>query len=173
MPRSQDGWADATHPDTDMGIEGEPGAFGAGLISTSVSRAPLPDFVALLETEFAASIANEHHARSVTSSSLGAGEVVLTARELAGHSQRRLAGKIGTSQPAIAMIESGRRLPTTRTLVKIAEAAGLELVVGLRRPGATHPVCLGALVANPDDGLADFLPMQTPSPFDGPSAGPA
>ena len=57
--------------------------------------------------------------------------------------------------------------------MRLVEAAGLELVVGLRRPGATHPVCLGALVSNADDGLADFLPMTTPSPFDGPSASPA
>ena len=159
--------------DPDIDIEGELGTSRAGLISTSVSGAPLPDFVALLEAEFEASMGNEDHSRSVTSSSLGAGELVLTARELAGHSQRRLARRIGTSKPSIAMLESGRRLPTTRTLIKIAEASRLELVVGLRRPGAALPVCLGALVSNADDGLADFLPMQPSSPFDGPSSSPA
>jgi len=66
------------------------------------------------------------------------------------------------------VLESGRRLPTIRTLIKVAEATGLELVVGLRRPAARHPVCLGALVSNADDGLADFLPMKAPSPFEGP-----
>jgi len=96
-------------------------------------------------------------------SSLGAGEIVLTARELAGYSQRRLATELGSSQPAVAAIESGKRMPTIRTLIRVAEAAGLELVVGLRRPGAEQPVALGALVSNADDGLADFLPMQAPS----------
>jgi hypothetical protein len=60
-----------------------------------------------------------------------------------------------------------------RRLIKFAGASGLELIVGLRRPGATEPVFLGALVSNPNDGLADFLPMRTPSPFEGPSSSPA
>ena len=65
-------------------------------------------------------------------------------------------------------IETGNRLPTIRSLMRLVEAAGLELVVGLRRPSAEQPVALGALVTNADDGLADFLPMKAPSPFDGP-----
>ena len=96
--------------------------------------------------------------------------MVLSARELSGLSQRRLAARAGTSQNAVTAIETGHRLPTIRSLVRFVEAAGLELVVGLRRPGATYPVCLGALVLNADDGLADFLPMQTPSAFDGASS---
>jgi transcriptional regulator with XRE-family HTH domain len=86
---------------------------------------------------------------------------------MSGLSQRRLAARAGTSQNAVTAIETGNRLPTIRSLMRLVEAAGLELVVGLRRPEATHPVCLGALVSNADDGLADFLPMQTPSPFEG------
>ena len=92
---------------------------------------------------------------------------MLTARELAGHSQRRLATAVGTSQPSIAMLEAGRRVPTIRTLIRIAEASGLELVVGLRHPGAERPVALGALLSSPGDGLADYLPMAAPSPFEG------
>jgi transcriptional regulator with XRE-family HTH domain len=157
--------------DTDIGIEVAPRAADSDLISVSVSPPasvqPLPDFLALLRAELAAAEAVGDQARS-GASSLGAGEIVLTARELAGYSQRRLATELGSSQPAVAAIESGKRMPTIRTLIRVAEAAGLELVVGLRRPGAEQPVALGALVSNADDGLADFLPMRAPSPFDGP-----
>jgi transcriptional regulator with XRE-family HTH domain len=163
----------ASAPDTEPGIEGELCGSVADLIPDPVSAAALPDFVALLEAEFAASEASENRARSVATSSLGAGEIVLTARELAGHSQRRLAIEVGTSQPSIATLEAGKRVPTIRTLIRIAEASRLELVVGLRRPGAALPVALGALVSSHGDGLADYLPMAAPSPFEGPPPNPA
>jgi transcriptional regulator with XRE-family HTH domain len=101
-------------------------------------------------------------------SSLGVGELVLSARESSGLSQRGLATRAGTSQNAVTAIETGNRLPTISSLMRLVEASGLELVVGLRRPAARHPVALGALVSNADDGLADFLPMKAPSPFEGP-----
>ena len=138
MHGSEDGSARWPDPDTVSSIEGKQGTSEAGVIPTSVSRETLPD------------------------------EILLTARELSGLSQRKLATELDTSQPSIVVLESGRRLPTIRTLIKVAEASGLELVVGLRRPAARHPVALGALVSNADDGLADFLPMKAPSPFEGP-----
>jgi HTH-type transcriptional regulator / antitoxin HipB len=125
----------------------------------------LPDFTALLAAELATA-ATPPNAHAL--SSLGVGELVLSARELTGLSQRALASRAGTSQAAVTAIETGNRLPTIRSLMRLVEAAGLELVVGLRRPGAEQPVALGALVSNADDGLADFLPIQAPSPFDGP-----
>lgn len=51
--------------------------------------------------------------------------------------------------------------------MRVATGAGLELVVGLRRPGAAAPVALGALIANADDGLADYIPLAAPSLFEG------
>jgi DNA-binding XRE family transcriptional regulator len=57
-------------------------------------------------------------------SSLGAGELILVRRELTGLSQRRLAARVGTSQPTLALLETGNRIPTLRTLLRIAEAAG-------------------------------------------------
>ncbi|MGZ8614714.1 MAG: hypothetical protein ACXWX4_08530 [Actinomycetota bacterium] len=80
----------------------------------------LPDFTALLATELATAAAppNRH-----ALSSLGVGELVLSARELSGSSQRALAARAGTSQAA---------------------------------------------VPNASDGLADYVPMRTPSPFEGP-----
>lgn len=52
---------------------------------------------------------------------------------------------VGTSQSALAATESGNRMPTIRTLLRVANAAGFELVIGLRRSGApvTDPTALG------------------------------
>jgi len=62
-------------------------------------------------------------------------ETILAAREDAGLTQAQLAERIGTSQPAIARLESANyeRVSMT-TLKKIAAALGLELVVELRKP---------------------------------------
>ena len=102
--------------------------------------------------------------RYPTASSLGVGELLLTARELTGLTQMQLAARARTSQSAVSSIETGNRLPSVRTLMRIAEAAGFELVVGLRAPGGlADPIVQGALVADEDDGLADFVPIRTPS----------
>lgn len=124
----------------------------------------LPDYTALLAAELgAAAQAATGHAMSA----LGVGEVVLSARELTGISQRLLAARAETTQASVTAIEGGKRLPTVRMLMRLVQAAGLELVVGLRRPGAGEPIVLGALVPNEDDGLADYLPIHTLSPFEG------
>ena len=96
--------------------------------------------------------------RYATASSLGVGELLLTARELTGLTQSQLAARASTSQSAISSMETGNRLPSVRTLMRIAEAAGFELVVGLRVPGTIDPTVLGALIADPEDDLADFVP---------------
>ena len=111
-------------------------------------------------------------------SPLGAGHLILVARELSGLSQRDLARAVRTSQPTLATIETGNRTPTIRTLMRIAHAAGFELVIGLRRPGAPPPDAgiiyaqgfdlLGTLRPDPHDGLADFVVLREPSPFEGP-----
>jgi transcriptional regulator with XRE-family HTH domain len=51
------------------------------------------------------------HPNATPASSLGVGEVVLSAGELSGLSQRILAARAGTSQAAITEIETGKRLP--------------------------------------------------------------
>jgi transcriptional regulator with XRE-family HTH domain len=108
---------------------------------------------------------------------LGAGYLILVARELSGLSQRALASEIGSSQPSLATLETGNRLPTIRTLLRIAEAAGLELVLGLRRPALPKPdpdtldelgfALLGTLHPNAEDGLADFVVFREPKPWEG------
>lgn len=65
-------------------------------------------------------------------------------------------------------METGNRVPTVRTVMRLAEAAGLEFVVGLRRPGADAPVVLGALVPNLDDGLVDYVVLLATSIYEGP-----
>jgi transcriptional regulator with XRE-family HTH domain len=106
---------------------------------------------------------------------IGAGFLVLVARELTGTTQRRLAERVGTSQPTLARIETGTRLPTVRTLLRVARAAEFELVLGLRRPDARLPprhtldafALVGTLRLNEDDGLADFVVYREPSPLEG------
>ncbi|MGH9304965.1 MAG: helix-turn-helix domain-containing protein [Acidimicrobiales bacterium] len=51
-------------------------------------------------------------------------------REKRGLSQRELAEHLGTTQSAVARLEAGNVSPSLRTLDKIAEALGVELVVG-------------------------------------------
>lgn len=62
------------------------------------------------------------------SARFGAGYVLLVACELTGMSQRRLADAVGTSQPALARLETGDRMPSVRTLLRVAEAAGFDLL---------------------------------------------
>ena len=99
-------------------------------------------------------------------------------RELTGLSQRHLADRIGTSQPTLATLETGNRTPTLRTLMRVADATGFELVIGLRRPNNPAPNpdalraqgfdLLGTLRRNPQDDLADFVVLREPSPLEGP-----
>ena len=59
-------------------------------------------------------------------------ERVRQAREQRGFTQKELAARIGSSQPALARLEAGGVTPSFDTLHRIAEALGLELVVDLR-----------------------------------------
>ena len=51
-----------------------------------------------------------------------------------GLSQSELARRMGTSQAAIARLESGRYLPSARTLKRFAEAAGTRLQISFSAP---------------------------------------
>lgn len=61
-----------------------------------------------------------------------AGKVV-SARKMAGLTQREMAARMNTTQSAIARLESGRQDPTVSTLRAIAEATGTELVIEFRK----------------------------------------
>ena len=56
---------------------------------------------------------------------------LLRARLRAGLSQAELASLMGTSQSAIARLESGQTLPSTKTLIRFAEATGSKIQVRL------------------------------------------
>ena len=116
-------------------------------------------------------------------SPLGAGFLILVTRGLTGLTQRELAARIGSSQPHLATLESGNRIPTVRTLLRVAGATGFDLVIGLRRPNRPradperiHALgfdLLGVLKHNKLDGLADFDVLREPSPLEGPENEPA
>jgi transcriptional regulator with XRE-family HTH domain len=52
------------------------------------------------------------------------------ARLRAGLSQAELASRMGTSQSTIARLESGQSLPSTKTLLRYAEATGSKAAIG-------------------------------------------
>ncbi len=54
---------------------------------------------------------------------------IIGARAAANLTQAELAERMGTTQSAVARMESGRQMPSTKTLLRIAEATGTELRV--------------------------------------------
>jgi DNA-binding XRE family transcriptional regulator len=60
---------------------------------------------------------------------------LIAARSHAGLTQAELAARIGTTQSAVARMESGRGRPSTRTLEKVAEATGTRLRVKFEPKG--------------------------------------
>lgn len=66
--------------------------------------------------------------------------VVKEMREAAGLSQRALAAKAGTSQPAVARYERGVAAPSWETLQRIAAACGRRLEIGVTPLPDAHDV---------------------------------
>lgn len=56
---------------------------------------------------------------------------LIRARLRAGLSQAELAARMGTSQSAIARLESGQTLPSTKTLLRFAQATKSKVEVRL------------------------------------------
>jgi transcriptional regulator with XRE-family HTH domain len=54
---------------------------------------------------------------------------VVDARNRAGLTQEELAKKMGTTQPVVARLESGRVRPSMRTLERLAQATGSRLLI--------------------------------------------
>jgi len=54
---------------------------------------------------------------------------LIAARVRAGLTQEQLAQRMGTTQSAVARLESGRRMPSVKTLERFATATGTRLVV--------------------------------------------
>ena len=113
------------------------------------------------------------YANAAMGHSIGLGYLVLTLRELSGLSQSRLAARAGTSQPAITRLESGRHVPSVNTLLRIASACGMHLVVGLADPEldvadlCMHDLTLLGILRPSSDELPDFFVIREPPPWVG------
>ncbi|MFQ5516254.1 MAG: helix-turn-helix transcriptional regulator [Acidimicrobiia bacterium] len=89
-------------------------------------------------------------------------DLVRRIRRSAGLTQVELARAAGTSQPAIAAYESAAKVPSLRTLRRLAAAVGMDLHVTLvpaltreeRRSLALHQRIAERLVAQPEPTLA-------------------
>lgn len=80
-------------------------------------------------------------------------------RAVVGVSQTQLASVAGTSQPTIAAYESETKSPTWRTIVRVAQAVGVECYPWVGRPMtrdqqrsmALHTAIAGELAARPEE----------------------
>jgi transcriptional regulator with XRE-family HTH domain len=64
---------------------------------------------------------------------------LIAARLAAGLSQRELAARLGTKQPAIARLESGQHPPRLSTLQHLADALGITFVIRPHAPLKVQP----------------------------------
>ena len=64
---------------------------------------------------------------------------VIDARNRAGLTQQALARKMGTTQPVVARLESGRTRPSMRTLERLAEATGSRLLISFKPREGKRP----------------------------------
>jgi transcriptional regulator with XRE-family HTH domain len=64
---------------------------------------------------------------------------VIDARNRAGLTQQELARKMGTTQPVVARLESGRVRPSMRTLERLAEATGSRLLISFEPREVKRP----------------------------------
>lgn len=64
---------------------------------------------------------------------------LIDARSQAGLTQEQLAEKMQTSQSAIARMESGRTIPSARTLARFARATGTRLRVSFEPARPAKP----------------------------------
>ena len=59
--------------------------------------------------------------------------IIIEARLASGLSQDEVAARMHTTHSAIARLESGKRMPSTNTLLKLAEATGTKLHIEFRQ----------------------------------------
>lgn len=66
-------------------------------------------------------------------------DALIQARAQADMTQEQVAEKMGTTQAVIARLESGRALPSTRTLKRFAEATGTRLTISFQPSPSASP----------------------------------
>jgi ribosome-binding protein aMBF1 (putative translation factor) len=64
---------------------------------------------------------------------------LIKARTEAGLTQEQVAARMNSTQPAIARLEAGGRIPSTRTLQRYAKATGHRLHITLERIEGKQP----------------------------------
>ncbi|HLW76341.1 MAG TPA: helix-turn-helix transcriptional regulator [Bryobacteraceae bacterium] len=64
---------------------------------------------------------------------------VMDVRNRAGLTQAELARKMGTTQPVVARLESGRTRPSMRTLERLAKATGSRLLISFEPRHTRRP----------------------------------
>jgi len=64
---------------------------------------------------------------------------MIGARLAAGLTQKELAERMGTTQSAIARLESGNQMPTLDTLFKLATALGVDFTITPDEPLKVNP----------------------------------
>lgn len=64
---------------------------------------------------------------------------VMDVRNRAGLTQKELARKMGTTQPVVARLESGRSRPSMRTLERLAHATGSRLLISFELREGRRP----------------------------------
>ncbi|MEA2597589.1 MAG: hypothetical protein QOF01_4058 [Thermomicrobiales bacterium] len=65
---------------------------------------------------------------------------LIEARARAKMTQAQVAQAMGTTQTTIARLESGRTMPSTRTLERFARATGTRLRMSFEEPTSTPPL---------------------------------
>jgi transcriptional regulator with XRE-family HTH domain len=84
------------------------------------------------------------------------GAIVREARRRAGLTQAELAERTGTTQPAIARIESGASEPSFHRVVQAVRACGLDLIPSVREPDPSDwSVASGNLALTPAERVAN------------------
>jgi ribosome-binding protein aMBF1 (putative translation factor) len=68
---------------------------------------------------------------------------LVQARAKADMTQEQVANAMGTTQAAIARLESGRSMPSTRTLQRFAKATGTQLRISFERPAKSRKQARG------------------------------
>lgn len=101
-----------------------------------------------------------HAAHAATEDEFALASALIGARAHAGLSQSELSRRMSTSQAAIARLESGRYLPSARTLKRFAEATGTRLRISFSVPPRPHEELAHALGRRPVSGLQSMVADQ-------------
>ena len=86
--------------------------------------------------------------------------MVREARRRAGLTQAELAGRVGTTQSAIARIESGATEPGMWRVAELVSACGLHLTVRITEPSPELSAARRNLALSPDQRVRNMLKAQ-------------